>query len=134
MRHPLTTRSNVKQAIVAASELDTRLVMRPLRNTGRVLHNAGVERILAKERELGSAIRFDDVLDEVAGVYPRVMCKGEMAAGACSCGMVAGLINDVPTVDALMDRIMAEAGAIIQACLASMLAAPAPGNAVLANA
>ena len=36
----------VKQAIVAASELDTRLVMRPLRNTERVLNNAGVERLL----------------------------------------------------------------------------------------
>lgn len=47
---------NVKQAIVNASELDTRLVMRPLRNTERVLVNAGVERILAKERELGSSI------------------------------------------------------------------------------
>ena len=77
---------NVKQAIVAASELDTRLVMRPLRNTERVLNNAGVERILAKERELGSAIRFEDVLEEVAGVYPRVMYKGEMDAGAWSCG------------------------------------------------
>jgi NAD(P)H-dependent flavin oxidoreductase YrpB (nitropropane dioxygenase family) len=41
---------NVKQAIVAASELDTRLVMRPLRNTERVLRNAAVERLLEKER------------------------------------------------------------------------------------
>jgi NAD(P)H-dependent flavin oxidoreductase YrpB (nitropropane dioxygenase family) len=41
---------NVKQAIVAASELDTRLVMRPLRNTERVLRNAAVDRLLAKER------------------------------------------------------------------------------------
>jgi NAD(P)H-dependent flavin oxidoreductase YrpB (nitropropane dioxygenase family) len=125
---------NVKQAIVAASELDTRLVMRPLRNTERVLNNAGVERILAKERELGSAIRFEDVLDEVAGVYPRVMYKGEMDAGAWSCGMVAGLINDVPTVATLMDRIMAEASEIIQARLSPMLAVPAPSGAAVATA
>lgn len=125
---------NVKQAIVAASELDTRLVMRPLRNTERVLNNAGVERILAKERELGAAIRFEDVLDEVAGVYPRVMYQGEMDAGAWSCGMVAGLINDVPTVAALMDRIMAEASAIIQARLSSMLAAQVPSGAALSKA
>ncbi|HCA24137.1 MAG TPA: nitronate monooxygenase, partial [Pseudomonas sp.] len=44
---------NVKQAIVAASELDTRLVMRPLRNTERVLNNAAVERIVEKEKALG---------------------------------------------------------------------------------
>jgi NADH:quinone reductase (non-electrogenic) len=125
---------NVKQAIVDASELDTRLVMRPLRNTGRVLNNAGVERILAKERELGSTIRFEDVLDEVAGVYPRVMYKGEMDAGAWSCGMVAGLIHDVPTVAALMDRIMAEAGEIIHARLSSMLRATSPRVAARANA
>ncbi|MGY4827610.1 NAD(P)H-dependent flavin oxidoreductase [Sphaerotilaceae bacterium SBD11-9] len=125
---------NVKQAIVAASELDTRLVMRPLRNTERVLNNAGVERILAKERELGSAIRFEDVLEQVAGVYPRVMYKGEMDAGAWSCGMVAGLIHDVPTVAVLMDRIMAEAGEIIRARLSSMVGAASPRKAALATA
>ena len=58
---------NVKQALVAASELDTRLVMRPLRNTERVLVNAGVERLLEKEKELGSAIKFEDIIAEVAG-------------------------------------------------------------------
>jgi NAD(P)H-dependent flavin oxidoreductase YrpB (nitropropane dioxygenase family) len=125
---------NVKQAIVAASELDTRLVMRPLRNTERVLNNAGVERILAKERELGSAIRFEDVLEQVAGVYTRVMYKGEMDAGAWSCGMVAGLIHDVPTVAVLMDRIMAEAGQIIRARLSSMVVAATPRAAALATA
>jgi NAD(P)H-dependent flavin oxidoreductase YrpB (nitropropane dioxygenase family) len=125
---------NVKQAIVAASELDTRLVMRPLRNTERVLNNAGVERILAKERELGSAIRFEDVLAEVAGVYPRVMYQGEMDAGAWSCGMVAGLIHDVPTVAELMDRIMAQAGEIIGARLSSMVGAASPRVAALAHA
>jgi NAD(P)H-dependent flavin oxidoreductase YrpB (nitropropane dioxygenase family) len=125
---------HVKQAIVAASELDTRLVMRPLRNTERVLNNAGVERILAKERELGSAIRFEDVLQEVAGVYPRVMYKGEMDVGAWSCGMVAGLIHDVPTVAALMDRIRAQAGEIIHARLSSMVGAASPGVATRATA
>jgi nitronate monooxygenase len=86
---------NVKQAIVKASELDTRLVMRPLRNTERVLNNAGVERILEIEREKGAALQIADVYDQVAGVYPRVMVEGEMDAGAWSCGMVAGLIRDV---------------------------------------
>lgn len=125
---------NVKQAIVAASELDTRLVMRPLRNTERVLNNAGVERILAKERELGSAIRFEDVLEQVAGVYPRVMYQGDMDAGAWSCGMVAGLIHDVPTVAALMDRIMAQAGEIIAARLSSMVQAASPRVAAQGSA
>jgi nitronate monooxygenase len=104
----------VKQAIVAASELDTRLVMRPLRNTERVLRNAAVDRLLVKERELGAKLTFDDIIGEVAGVYPRIMKEGDMDAGAWSCGMVAGLIHDVPTVKELIDRIMAEADAIIR--------------------
>lgn len=104
---------NVKDAIVAASELDTRLVMRPLRNTERVLRNAAVDRLIEKEKTLGDDIRFEDIIDEVAGVYPRIMLDGAMDAGAWSCGMVAGLIDDIPTVKELIDRIMAEAEAII---------------------
>lgn len=112
---------NVKQAILDASELDTRLVMRPLRNTERVLVNAGVERLLEKERALGEKIEFKDILPEVAGVYPRIMREGQMDAGAWSCGMVAGLIDDIPTVQELLDRIMAQAETIIRQRLAGML-------------
>lgn len=114
---------NVKQAILAATELDTRLVMRPLRNTERVLNNEAVERLLAKEAELGPDLKIDDILDEVAGVYPKVMMDGDMDAGAWSCGMVAGLINDIPTCEELITTIMTEADAIIRKRLESMLAA-----------
>lgn len=110
----------VKQALVAASELDTRLVMRPLRNTERVLTNAAVERLLEKERRLGADIKFEDIIEEVAGVYPRIMMEGDMEAGAWSCGMVAGLIHDIPTCKELIDRIMAQADAIIRERLAGM--------------
>ena len=96
--------------------------MRPLRNTERVLGNAGVDRLLAKERELGPDIRFEDIVDEVAGVYPRVMRDGELDAGAWSCGMVAGLIDDVPTVRELIQRIMVEAEDIVRVRLQGMLA------------
>ena len=114
---------NVKDALVNATELDTRLIMRPLRNTERVLNNAGVEKILAKEKELGANIKFEDIVNEVAGIYPRIMLKGEMDAGAWSCGMVAGLIHDVPTVKELIDRIMKEAETIIGQRLAQFAAA-----------
>jgi NADH:quinone reductase (non-electrogenic) len=112
---------NVKTAIVNASELDTRLVMRALRNTERVLNNKGVERLLEKERAKGKALKIDDILDEVAGVYPKVMIDGDMDAGAWSCGMVVGLINDVPSVKELIDRIMADAEAIIRERLTGFL-------------
>jgi nitronate monooxygenase len=111
---------NVKQAILAASELDTRLIMRPLRNTERVLTNAAVERLLDKERTLGETITFDDIRQEVAGVYPRIMVEGEMDAGGWSCGMVAGLIDDIPTCQELIERTMDEAASIISGRLADL--------------
>lgn len=105
---------NVKDAIVAASELDTRLIMRPLRNTERVLANSAVDRIIEKEKSLGADIKIEDIMDEVAGVYPKIMSEGTMDAGAWSCGMVAGLIHDVPSVQQLVDNIMNGAEEIIQ--------------------
>ena len=113
----------VKQAIVAATELDTRLIMRPLRNTERVLTNEAVERLLEKERDLGDKIRIDDIMDEVMGVYPKVMLQGEMDSGAWSCGLVAGLIHDIPTCRELIDGIMDEAEGLIRQRLEGMLAA-----------
>ena len=113
--------ANVKQAIIDASELDTRLVMRPLRNTERVLVNPTVEKVLKLEKELGSEITFDDISNEVVGVYPKVMLEGEVDAGAWSCGMVAGLINDNPSCDELVRSIINEANQIISERLNSMI-------------
>ena len=104
---------NVKEAIVNASELDTRLIMRSLTNTERVLNNPAVESLMAKEKAYGDELKFEDIIDEVAGVYPKVMMDGEPEAGAWSCGMVAGLVSDIPSVQELIDRIMFEAEDII---------------------
>ncbi|MDH5353711.1 MAG: nitronate monooxygenase [Gammaproteobacteria bacterium] len=111
---------NVKQALINASELDTRLIMRPIRNTERVLANTAVDRILAKEKALGDQLKIDDIIDEVAGVYPKVMIDGEMEVGAWSCGMVAGLIDDIPSVESLINGIMQEAESIIGERLAGL--------------
>ncbi len=112
---------NVKQAILNATELDTRLVMRPLRNTERVMNNAAVERLLEKEAKLGKNIKFEDIIEEVAGVYPKIMKDGDMEIGAWSCGMVVGLINDIPTCKELVDRIMNDANQLITKRLSSLL-------------
>ena len=112
---------NVKEAIVNASELDTRLIMRSLTNTERVLNNPAVENLMAKEKTLGDDLTFEDIVDEVAGVYPKVMIEGEPEAGAWSCGMVAGLVSDIPTVKELVDRIMSEAEEIIASKLSKAI-------------
>ncbi|MGP8123181.1 MAG: NAD(P)H-dependent flavin oxidoreductase [Xanthobacteraceae bacterium] len=111
----------VKQAIVAASELDTRLIMRALRNTERVLKNKAVDHLIEIEREKGASLKIEDIIEEVAGVYPKVMIEGDVDGGAWSCGMVVGLIHDIPTVKELIDRIMVEADRLIRGRLAGLL-------------
>jgi nitronate monooxygenase len=112
---------NVKQALVKATELDTRLIMRALRNTERVLRNKNVDRLIEIEREKGANLKIDDIMDQVAGVYPRVMIDGDMDAGAWSCGMMVGLIRDVPSCKELIDRIMVDAERIIRQRLTGFL-------------
>ena len=91
--------------------------MRSLTNTERVLNNPAVERLIEKEKQLGDDLTFADIIDEVAGVYPKIMHEGTMEVGAWSCGMVAGLVNDIPTVQELIDGIMSGADEIINSRL-----------------
>jgi NAD(P)H-dependent flavin oxidoreductase YrpB (nitropropane dioxygenase family) len=113
---------NVKQALVNASELDTRLIMRQLRNTERVLNSPSVEKLREIEREKGDKLTINDIFEQVAGIYPSVMIEGKVDAGAWSCGMVVGLIHDIPSVKELVDRIMSQAEQLVRARLAGMLA------------
>ncbi len=112
---------NVKKALVAASERDTRLIMRALRNTERVLNNRKVERLMEIEREKGESLKIGDIIEEVAGIYPKVMVEGDLDAGAWSCGMTVGLIDDVPSCKELIDRIMGGAERIIRQRLTGLL-------------
>ena len=113
--------ANVKQALLDATELDTRLIMRALKNTERVLNNDNVTRLQQIEKEKGDSLTIEDIHDQVAGVYPKVMLDGDMDAGAWSCGMVVGLIRDIPTVQELISRIMADADRIIRQRLSNFL-------------
>jgi nitronate monooxygenase len=119
----MATKESPIHQLVKASELDTRLVMRPLRNTERVLNNKAVGQILEMERVKGKDVKFEDIIAQVGGVYTKIMKEGDMDAGAFSCGMVAGLIHDIPTVKELIDRIMREADEIISRRLKGMLTA-----------
>ena len=115
---------NVKQALVEADELQTRLIMRPLRNTERVLNNAATEQVREIERQKGSDLDIEDIRHLVAGAGGRtVLHEGQMDAGVFSCGMVTGLIHDIPTCKKLIDRIMAEADDIIRGRLEGLLSA-----------
>src|SRR5437762_11200130 len=95
--------------------------MRAIRNTECVLKNTGVERLLEIERDKGAKLKIEDIHNEVTGVYPKVMIDGDMVAGAWSCGMVVGLIHDIPTVKELIDRIMVDAERLIRDRLTGFL-------------
>jgi nitronate monooxygenase len=102
---------NVKEAIVAASETDTELIFRPLRNTSRVASNA-VSREVVDLLDRGST--FEEVRELVAGVRGRqVFEEGDLEAGIWTVGTVQGLIHDIPTVSQLVERIVADAEALI---------------------
>ena len=66
-------------------------------------------------------MQFADIKEHVSEVYPRILLGGEMDAGAWSCGMVAGLIHDIPTVSELIERIMNEAERLIRDRLPGLL-------------
>jgi nitronate monooxygenase len=104
---------NVKQALVDNDERSTRLIMRTLRNTERVLHNAAVEKVL--EIESKGDTKIEDIVPYVSGLVGKEMLQeGDMEKGVLSAGQCMGLIRDIPTCRELLDRIMAEAVAIIK--------------------
>ncbi|SVA37435.1 uncharacterized protein METZ01_LOCUS90289 [marine metagenome] len=117
---------NVKQRLVEASELDTRLVMRKLRNTERVLINGAVEKIMDIESSHDNEADPNELLQEIRPLVAgseRVLRDGELEAAAWSCGMVAGLIHDIPSCKELIDQIMQESESIISERLEGLLSA-----------
>jgi NAD(P)H-dependent flavin oxidoreductase YrpB (nitropropane dioxygenase family) len=99
---------NVKQALVGASERDTHVLMRTLRNSARFLANENTAKVLEIEAQGGATI--DDIKQFMSGLEGKKMIEtGDMSSGVFSAGQVIGLIHDVPTVQELFERIVSEA-------------------------
>ncbi len=108
---------DIKQALVAASERDTRLMFRTLNNTTRVLRNAISEEVVATERRPGGCT-FEDIRHLVAGARGRdALACGDAHGGVVAAGQVGGLIDDVPSCADLIERMVAECRT--QLCTAS---------------
>ena len=98
----------VKQALVNASERDTRLLMRTLRNTARYLANENADKVLEIEGTGNATIQ--DIKQFMSGLEGKKMIEtGDLSQGVFSAGQVIGMIRDVPTVQELFDRIVGEA-------------------------
>ncbi len=111
---------NVKQALVDASELDTRLVLRSLRNTLRVLNNATAAKVSDMEAG-GASIAELAPLVSGAGSKEHGLEGGDVHAGLFAAGQVTGLIHDIPSVAEVIQRIVTEAAAIAGGRLPGLL-------------
>lgn len=97
---------DIKRLLVRASEQDTRLIFRTLHNTARVLKNAVSEEVASIEAR---GCRFEDIRHLVAGVRGRAALQsGETDGGIITAGQGVGLIDDIPTCQELIERMMQE--------------------------
>jgi NAD(P)H-dependent flavin oxidoreductase YrpB (nitropropane dioxygenase family) len=109
---------NIKQALLQARENDTRLIMRTLRNSSRVLLNPVSEEVLRLERRPGGA-SFEELRPLVNGQRGRAALEsGDVTGGIIWAGMVAGLIHDIPTCAELIERMVHECRARLRAATA----------------
>ncbi|EJN7594701.1 nitronate monooxygenase [Escherichia coli] len=99
---------HIKRALLDASERDTRLIFRSLKNTARVLRNAISEEVVATERRPGGC-EFEDIRPLVAGARGKVaLDSGEVDSGVITAGQVVGLIDDIPSCAELIERMVEE--------------------------
>lgn len=113
---------SIKAALVGASERDTRLIFRSLKNTARVLRNAISEEVVSLERREGGAT-FDEIRPLVAGARGRAALEaGEVDGGVITAGQCVGLIDDVPGCAELLERMVGEARQYIAAAAARLAA------------
>jgi NADH:quinone reductase (non-electrogenic) len=112
--------ANIKQAMVNATERDTDLIFRTYRNTARVARNAISQEVLRLEAE---GRPFEEVAHLVKGARGlEGLENGDPDHGIWTAGSVVGLIDDVPSVAELIERIMASAETLIAKRLAMMIA------------
>ena len=113
---------NMKKAIAEASELDTALIFRPLNNTARVFKNAVATKVNEIEREKGQDMKFEYIVDLVAGVKGKAaLTSGEIDGGIWTSGIVQGLIDSYPSCAEIIDDIMTECTATINDRLAGFM-------------
>jgi nitronate monooxygenase len=99
---------DIKRALVKAGERDTQLIFRTFRNTGRVLKNAISDQVVATERRPGGC-EFAEIHPLVAGQRGRAaLHSGDVDGGLVWAGQVVGLVNDIPSCEALLQRMVAE--------------------------
>ncbi|ORX47069.1 inosine monophosphate dehydrogenase [Hesseltinella vesiculosa] len=115
---------NIKQTIVDSDETQTTLVFRPFRNTSRIFKNKVADEV--NEIEAKPNVSFNDIAHLVAGTRGRqVYTTGDPNFGVWTAGQVIGLIDDIPTCQVLVSRMVTGAEDIVHNRLSKMIVAKA---------
>jgi nitronate monooxygenase len=110
---------NVKKALIAADEKQTKLIFRTLNNTARIYKNKIAEEVVEMEKRNAS---IDELAPLVSGMRgKKVFESGDLDYGVWTAGMVAGIIKDIPSVEELVKRIVLEAENIIKTRLMNII-------------
>ena len=99
-----------KEALLASSEADTTVIKRSIGAPARAIRSAFTEEILEIERTTPT---YEALKDYISGeANKRFIYDGEKDAGIGWAGQVTGMIHDIPTVEELITRMVAEAESI----------------------
>lgn len=98
---------NFKHWMATANETDTMTILRSIRNTERVRRNRDAETVLEMESK---GATLEELMPIISGKVGReAYLSGDLDKGVIACGQVVGLIEDIPTVKELIEKIIAEA-------------------------
>ncbi|WP_033829353.1 NAD(P)H-dependent flavin oxidoreductase [Bacillus andreraoultii] len=98
---------NYKNALISGDETDTVVIKRSLGAPARAIRNRWTEKILEIE---SSGPTYDDLKEYISGqANKKFIYEGNLNDGFAWAGQVMGLINDIPSVEELIERIIKEA-------------------------
>jgi len=101
-----------KEWLVQTEATDTVHVERSMNRAYRVRRNEAAEKVLEMEKR-GADIF--ELLTYIGGdALQKVLFEGEVDAGVVACGPVAGLINDVPSVKQIIERMVKQGQDIVK--------------------
>ncbi len=103
-----------KDWLIQTEATDTVHVERSMNRAYRVRRNEAAMKVLEMEKR-GADIF--ELLTYIGGeALQKVLFEGDVDAGVVACGPVAGLINDIPSVKQIIDRIIKQGQDIVE-CL-----------------
>lgn len=108
---------NFKNWMAQAQETDTILIDRSIKNPARIINNKIAKEVLALEKKFeleNKQMTIADLLPYIAGSFGKeAYLSGDLDKGAIACGQTVGLIDNVPTVQELIENMMQEAEEVI---------------------